>query len=61
MNNCIIVFLKYPEPGKVKTRLAKTLGDKPAAEFYKCCTEYTLMQLKNIHNSKSEILIFYSK
>lgn len=60
MNNCIIVFLKYPEPGKVKTKLAKTLGDKPAAEFYKCCTEYTLMQLKNIHNSKSEILIFYS-
>ncbi len=60
MKNCVIVFLKYPEPGKVKTRLAKTLGDKIAADFYKCCTEYTLMQLNNTKDRETENLIFYS-
>ena len=30
MENALIIFLKYPEPGKVKTRLAKALGDEKA-------------------------------
>lgn len=29
-----IVFLKYPQRGKVKTRLAATLGDDPAYQIY---------------------------
>ncbi len=33
-NRCLVVFLRYPEPGKVKTRLAKTCGDPFAAELY---------------------------
>ncbi|MEI7671297.1 MAG: TIGR04282 family arsenosugar biosynthesis glycosyltransferase [Deltaproteobacteria bacterium] len=33
-NRCLVVFLRYPEPGKVKTRLAKTHGDPFAAELY---------------------------
>ena len=32
--NNLIIFLKYPEPGKVKTRLAKDIGDKKAADVY---------------------------
>lgn len=32
--NTLIVFLKYPEAGKVKTRLAKDVGDQRAAEIY---------------------------
>ena len=31
----IILFTKNPELGKVKTRLAKTLGDEKALEIYK--------------------------
>lgn len=30
----ILVFLKNPEPGKVKTRLAATMGPEPAAALY---------------------------
>jgi rSAM/selenodomain-associated transferase 1 len=30
----LIIFLKYPEAGKVKTRLAKDLGAQRAAKFY---------------------------
>lgn len=32
--NTLIIFLKYPEPGKVKTRLAKDLGNEQAASIY---------------------------
>lgn len=30
----LLYFVKYPEPGKVKTRLAKTVGGEAAAEIY---------------------------
>lgn len=33
-NNTLIVFAKLPEPGKVKTRLARDLGEKKAARIY---------------------------
>ena len=32
--NILIVFVKLPEPGSVKTRLAKDLGNERAAEIY---------------------------
>ncbi|MCG8649566.1 MAG: hypothetical protein MI861_07025, partial [Pirellulales bacterium] len=32
--NRLIIFAKFPEPGKVKTRLARDLGDERAAEIY---------------------------
>jgi hypothetical protein len=32
--NILIVFVKYPEPGKVKTRIARELGEQRAAEMY---------------------------
>ncbi len=34
MERVILVFLKLPVPGKVKTRLAKSIGDKEAAAAY---------------------------
>ena len=33
---CILFFVKYPEKGRVKTRLAKTIGDEHAAGLYQC-------------------------
>ena len=38
----LIVFLRYPESGKVKTRLAKTLGEKEALLIYEELTAITL-------------------
>ena len=32
--NTLIVFVKYPEPGKAKTRIARELGAHRAAEIY---------------------------
>ncbi len=34
-NRCLIVFVKYPQPGQVKSRLAKDFDDDFAAGLYK--------------------------
>lgn len=36
LSRCIILFVKYPEKGKVKTRLSAVLGDETARNLYKC-------------------------
>jgi uncharacterized protein len=38
-SNALIIFLKYPAPGKVKSRLAHDLGEKRAAEIYRQLAE----------------------
>ena len=35
MRRAIVIFIKHPEPGRVKTRLAATLGADRAAEIYR--------------------------
>jgi rSAM/selenodomain-associated transferase 1 len=41
----VLVFLKLPTPGRVKTRLAATLGDTAAAEIYQRLVERVLANL----------------
>lgn len=38
----LVVFLKFPEPGAVKTRLAADVGPHRATELYKCLVAETL-------------------
>ena len=44
MKQVLIIFVREPELGKVKTRLAKTMGDSAALEIYK----ELLVHTKNI-------------
>ena len=41
-NRILLYFVKYPEPGKVKTRLARSVGDRKAAELYRTLAEENL-------------------
>lgn len=41
MNNALIIFIKNPVLGKVKTRLAATVGDVTALEVYKELLDHT--------------------
>jgi rSAM/selenodomain-associated transferase 1 len=41
-NNTLIVFLRAPEPGRVKTRLAGDVGEKKALALYKTFAAATL-------------------
>lgn len=40
--NLLIIFAKYPEPGKVKNRLAAELGTGEAVRVYAACAEKVL-------------------
>ena len=44
-DTAIIVFTKFPVEGKVKTRLAKNMGNKFAVSFYRVCAEHTFKEL----------------
>jgi rSAM/selenodomain-associated transferase 1 len=44
----LIIFTRYPEPGKTKTRLIPALGDVGAANLHKQMTEYTISQVKEL-------------
>ena len=44
----LIIFTRYPEPGKTKTRLIPVLGDVGAANLQKQMTEYTISQVKEL-------------
>ena len=41
-NNLLIIFVKYPQAGRVKTRLAKDVGKRKAADLYRLFTEAVL-------------------
>ncbi len=55
----IIIFTKYPEEGKVKTRLASTIGYHYAMVFYKMIAEKIIFEVKRIRTIYT--YIFFSE
>jgi rSAM/selenodomain-associated transferase 1 len=55
--NLIIVFTRNPELGKVKTRLAKTVGNEFALNIYKFLLNHTEQTIRNIDADKA---VYYS-
>lgn len=49
--NALIYFVKYPEPGKVKTRLAKTIGNEAAARAYQSLAEGNFLVAKSLNSA----------
>jgi rSAM/selenodomain-associated transferase 1 len=56
-DSCILVFVKYPQKNKVKTRLSRDLGSYSAIALYARFVEDTLETLNKINVNK---FIFYS-
>ncbi len=48
IKNGLIIFAKFPQEGKVKTRLAEGIGNKMATQVYKLCAENLFDQAANI-------------
>ncbi len=46
----LIVFTRYPEPGKTKTRLIPTLGPEGAADLQRQMTEHTLARIRQLQS-----------
>ena len=57
MKNALILFLKYPERGEVKTRLASEINDEAAYELYLCFLRDISVMTKQVN---AEIIIVYS-
>lgn len=59
MKNALVIFIKNPEPGKVKTRLAKTVGFEVAADMYKNLVEKNMAEVKPLHQIVCDCWIAY--
>lgn len=57
MKSALIIFVRNPEPGKVKTRIAKTMGNEKALEVYKELLLHTYDITKDISCDK---FVFYA-
>ncbi len=54
---CILLFVKAPQPGKVKTRLAKSIGVVHATRLYECFVSDTLQNLRQLN---AQVLVYYT-
>jgi rSAM/selenodomain-associated transferase 2/rSAM/selenodomain-associated transferase 1 len=52
----LIIFTRFPEPGKVKTRLIPALGADGAASLHKAMTAYVMTWTASLAGKKSESL-----
>ena len=54
--SALLIFTRNPELGKVKTRLAKTIGDQKALQVYKDLLQHTMEQTQDLDCDK---YVFY--
>lgn len=52
MNSLLLIFAKNPDLGKVKTRLAKSIGEQKALEIYQILLNHTLEIASSINADK---------
>ncbi len=57
LKNVIIIFTRNPELGKVKTRLAASIGDKAALAVYQKLVEHTESVVSEIN---CDVAVYYS-
>jgi len=58
--NILLYFVKYPTPGKVKTRLAKAVGDQEAARLYSELTRKNLEMIGPLYqNNICDLVIVF--
>lgn len=50
--NVILVFVKNPEPGRVKTRLARSVGPDAAASLYRRMAERAIREAKRVRGAR---------
>ena len=56
-NNLLLIFIKNPEPGKVKTRLAATIGNHKAYQVYLKLLKHTILAAQDVDAGKQ---VWYS-
>jgi uncharacterized protein len=54
---CVLLFVKAPQPGQVKTRLAKSIGVIHATRLYECFVSDTLQNLRQLN---AQLFVYYT-
>jgi rSAM/selenodomain-associated transferase 2/rSAM/selenodomain-associated transferase 1 len=57
--NCLIIFTRFPEPGKSKTRLIPALGPEGAAVLHRQMCEHTLSWARRMRSGSGVSVEFY--
>ncbi len=55
-DQAILLFMKAPRPGNVKTRIAKSIGNKKAARLYR---NFVMDIISMVETCKKQVIIFY--
>lgn len=58
MNKALILFIKFPRPNEVKTRLAAQIGNDLAISFYRFCVDRITKEMKKV---SADCFVFVSK
>lgn len=58
--NALILFVKYPSPGKVKTRLGTTIGMEPAARLYRKFAETSFMIAAEMSKHSTKVYVWFA-
>ncbi len=58
-STALVIFLRFPRPGRVKSRLAVSLGQEKAANFYRLCAEQLFREISGVSGDCRKYL-FYS-
>lgn len=54
-----MIFTRYPEPGKAKTRMIPVLGERGAAELHRSLTEITVGTIRDLSDSPAAVIYYY--
>jgi rSAM/selenodomain-associated transferase 1 len=54
----LIIFIRFPRPGKVKARLARTLGSEKAAVLYRLCAQQIVGELDRVPGEVKKYLSY---
>ena len=61
MKETLIIFSRYPEPGKTKTRMIPALGANGAANLQRRLSEHTLKQARELRQLREvEIAVYFA-
>lgn len=55
-SKCVLFFVRAPEPGKVKTRLARAIGNDAALKLY---VSFVADELEMLRNMPADVIICY--
>lgn len=60
VDQCILLFTRYPQPGKVKTRMIEHLGPQGAAALHVQLTEQVIRKIEPaLRSKKIQLQIYY--